>query len=313
MTQSPVLVIIFNRAESALKVIDALRLVKPERVYINADGPRPHKAGEAELCTETRKAVVNAIDWPCDIKTRFLDENRGCGKATSSGISWFFETEEQGIIFDDDCVPHPDFFKFCDEILETYKDDTRVMHVSGNNFMRGQKVGDASFYWSNHALVWGWATWKRAWQHFDINYRDFETFIANNEISNLFDDFIIRQYRLYHWKKLHKQRLTKPTSWAFAWSYAVYTNSGLCANPNVNLVTNVGFGENATHQRLSSDPDSNLPTQSIGQISHPTHMVPAKNADRFVLKNHNLYSLKGIFWKVFYKAALSLKPLIRAS
>ena len=302
----PILLVIFNRKKQALRVIESIKDLKPSVLYINADGPRAHKSDEAELCAETRQAVLEAIDWPCDVKTRFLEENQGCAHAVSSGVSWFFEHEEYGVILEDDCVPHPDFFTFCQDLLECYKDDSRVMHITGNNFLKGRKVGKASYYWSQHPLIWGWATWRRAWQSFDLNYHEFGRFNEDGQIQNLYPTKLIQLYRLYHWRKLVKQGLKRPQSWAFAWAYAVNINHGLCIVPNMNLVSNCGFGDQATHGRLASDPDANLPLEPLGTMTHPAFMIPNKAADCYVLKHHNLYSIRGLLWKCFYKVMLKL-------
>jgi len=238
--------LVFNRPDRARTVLDAIRKVQPAHLYISADGPRAGKSGEAALCAEAR-AIIREIDWACEIHTNFLDVNLGCANAVSQGINWFFTQVEQGIILEDDCLPNASFFWFCDKLLEHYKDDHRVMHISGNNFQDGQVRGDASYYFSRESLIWGWATWRRAWQHFDLSTASLADFEKQDGMSDLYQDLLIKKYKLYHLKKI--QKMSKKTSWAFPWSYAVYTQGGLCVTPNVNLVSNIGFGTESVHAK----------------------------------------------------------------
>ena len=156
-----VLFIIFNRPETTQRVFDAIRLAKPTRLYIAADGPRENKTGEKELCEQARKIAQN-VDWDCEVKTLFQKENLGCGKAVSHAISWFFENEDMGIILEDDCLPHQSFFKYCEELLEKYKNNDRIGIISGNNFQKKRKIGSFSYYFSDIVNIWGWATWARS-------------------------------------------------------------------------------------------------------------------------------------------------------
>ena len=166
---TPVLFIIFNRVETTKRVFEAIRNVRPLKLYVAADGPRPGNDADKVNCDEVRK-IIDDVDWPCEIKTLFQDQNLNCGRAPSTAITWFFEHEEEGIILEDDCLPSTSFFRFCHELLAYYRHDNRVMHIGGNNFLEGwQKDPDYSYYFSRSGHIWGWATWRRAWQTFDFD------------------------------------------------------------------------------------------------------------------------------------------------
>lgn len=182
-----VLFIIFNRPETTQRVFEAIRLAKPSRLYVAADGARENKAGENELCEQTRKIIQN-IDWQCDVKTLFQKENLGCGKAVSKAISWFFENEEMGIILEDDCLPHPSFFKYCEELLEKYKNNEMIGIISGSNFQKSKKIGDCSYYFSDLINVWGWASWARNWNDFKFNVNELNDNLVLSEIKKRFPE-----------------------------------------------------------------------------------------------------------------------------
>ncbi|EKE21540.1 MAG: Protein containing nucleotide-diphospho-sugar transferase protein, partial [uncultured bacterium] len=168
----PILFIIFNRPDTTLSVFEAIRQIKPARLYVAADGPRSERSGEDVVCAETRR-IAMGVDWPCELKTRFLDKNVGCHTAVPAAVSWFFENEEEGIILEDDCSPDLSFFTFCETLLERYRDDEEVMMISGDNFQPSEfkTRNDSSYYFSGIANIWGWATWRRAWAK---NYGDFK-------------------------------------------------------------------------------------------------------------------------------------------
>jgi len=182
---TPILFLIFNRPDTTQKVFNAIRKAKPKQFFIAADGSPPDREGEIEKCQKSRK-IATSVDWDCEVKTLFRDKNLGCKIAISSAIDWFFENVEEGIILEDDCLPHQSFFWFCQELLEYYRNDTRIMHISGDNFQFGRKRGEGSYYFSKYSHVWGWATWRRAWKCFDINMKSFEEFKAENQINSIF-------------------------------------------------------------------------------------------------------------------------------
>lgn len=168
---TPILLLIFNRPNKTSQVFEQIRKAKPPKLYVSGDGPRKGYEGEEEKIKSARE-IVSRVDWSCEVKTLFRDKNLGCKEGVSSAITWFFEQEEQGIILEDDCVPHLDFFTFCESLLVRYAGDDRVSVITGNNFQNGKIRGSASYYFSKYIHVWGWATWRRAWKHYqgDINF-----------------------------------------------------------------------------------------------------------------------------------------------
>lgn len=170
-TTPPVILIMFNRPDTARQVFETIRAAKPEKLLVVADGPRADRPDDLEKCAATR-AIINEVDWDCEVHTNFSETNMGCGPRSSSGITWAFEIVDKAIIFDDDCVPSASFFGYCAELLDRYESDERVMMVSGNNRLFGRAETADSYYFSRYAHVWGWATWRRAWAKFDINMTD---------------------------------------------------------------------------------------------------------------------------------------------
>jgi len=237
---TPILLIVFNRPDITQRVFDSIRQARPRQLFVAADAPRANISGERELCEETRY-IATSIDWDCQVHTLFRDQNLGCGLGVSSAITWFFENVEEGIILEDDCLPNPTFFHFCEELLNYYRYSQIIMHVSGNNFLYGKKRGNASYYFSNYTYNWGWATWRRAWKFYEYHPTD--------EVHRLGE-------------------------WDCQWRATVAQHGGLAVLPNVNLVTNIGCGrEDATHSTFVDRHYANLPACPI--------LFPIVHSDKF--------------------------------
>jgi len=288
---TPVLLIIFNYPEITQKVFNAIKEVKPKSLFVFSDAPRKNKKGEAEKCSKTRK-ILEQIDWACDVKTYFLEENIGARKAVSTAISWFFDNVEEGIVLEHDCLPNKSFFYFCQEMLNRYRNDTRIMHISGSNFLQGKKIGKYSYYFSKVPLIWGFATWKRAWKFYDVDIKTFPEFKETNQIENIFNGKFVNKHII---KLLNKVYKNIAQTWDHQWRYAVITQNGLCINPNVNLVSNIGFGPDALHCANSKSKKANIPTQELYELTHPIFMIPSKKANEFLFKNHYYFG----FWAKF--------------
>ncbi len=272
--KSPILFLIFNRPDISIRVFEQIRMAKPARLYVAADGPRIDRADDKQLCEATR-ALIN-IDWDCELKTLYRMENQGCKEAVSSAITWFFNQEEEGIILEDDCLPSPDFFPYCDELLEKYRFDTRIRHITGCNLQLGQKWGNASYYFANQTHVWGWASWKRVWKDYDKELSTFDLEDANIQLDKIFEDRFINE----DWKRIFK-RLKEGLidTWDYQLALTNYFNNGLSINPNVNLISNIGFRADGTHTTGTDSPYANLPLEPIGALRHPLYIVPEKAAD----------------------------------
>jgi len=244
MFKTPILFIIFNRTNTTTRVFDVIKRVQPSKLYIAADGPRKDKIGEKEKCENVRQ-ITEKIDWSCEVKRLYRKENLGCKYAVSEAIDWFFENVQEGIILEDDCLPNNTFFKFCEMMLKKYKDEKSVMHIGGTNLSGENILIDNSYYFSRSPLVWGWATWRRAWKYYDVQLGDFfatETNILDKHSLSLLD----RLYWYYIFKKTHDNIIS---TWDYQWVYSIWKNNGIAIIPSVNLVRNIGFSKTATHTK----------------------------------------------------------------
>jgi len=278
-THSAILFLVFNRPDTTAQVFERIRQAQPPRLYIAADGPRPDKANEAENCRLTR-AVVERVDWPCQVITLFRVTNLGCKEAVSSAIDWFFSHEQEGIILEDDCLPAPIFFGYCDALLERYRHDTRIRHICGCNFQFGQKRGDASYYFSRLSHVWGWASWRRAWRDYDKNLSAHNADELGEAMAHIFDDPII----VDRWSHVARElKANKINTWDYQLTFTNFLHNGLCIIPNENLISNIGFGASATHTTDHGARYASLPLGHIDNLSHPAHFIPHRQADLFTL------------------------------
>lgn len=303
---TPILFLIFNRPEITLRVFEEIKKQKPKYLFIAADGPRPNVAEDKEKCISTRKLVIEGIDWDCEVKTLFREENLGCGIAVAEAITWFFENVEQGIILEDDCLPHSSFFKYCEIVLEKYKYNEEIYVISGNNFQNGIKRGDASYFFSNYSHTWGWASWRRAWTHYDHYLAELDNFKQKKKLNKIDN----RTAFINYW--YHKFEDVKMGGfhhiWDYQWMFAIWKNEGVTVLPNVNLISNIGFGNEATHTQENSV-FANMASSDIGTIIHPKHILVNKKADRYVsdtvfniVKKRNTNLLKKI--KVKFKKSI---------
>jgi hypothetical protein len=240
-----VLFLVFNRPDTTKRVFDAIRQAKPPRLYVAADGPRDDKNGEFDRVDKVRNYVRNNIDWPCEVKTLFRECNLGCKHAVSDAITWFFKQERQGIILEDDCLPSQSFFWFCEELLGKYQKDLRVWHISGDNFQGGRRYGRGSYYFSKYNHVWGWASWADRWENYDAELKDFEHTSALRILESTFPR---NENASKYWGSVFSHVANGLIdTWDYQWTYTVWKNSGLSILPNLNLITNIGFGSDATH------------------------------------------------------------------
>ncbi len=278
--RSPVLFIVFSRLDTTLRVLEQIRQAKPPRLYLTADGPRKDRVGEDLKCIQTREAVLAGIDWECEVKTRFLDENVGPKMAISSAVSWFFEHEEEGIILEHDCLPASSFFRFCDELLEKYRNDTRIWLISGSNLLKDRKWNEASYYFSQLTNGWGWATWRRSWEQYDPHLTHYTEEEVHEQLKKVFDDPFIIDTWTYLFTATKSGKID---TWDYQAGFAHMLNNGLNIVPNNNLVSNIGFGELAENTTDAESVFASIPLQEIGTIVHPKYMLPEKEADRLLL------------------------------
>ncbi|MCK5460339.1 glycosyltransferase family 2 protein [Candidatus Parcubacteria bacterium] len=276
----PIAFIIFNRPDLTQKVFNEIRKAKPKQLFVIADGTKNDE--EWKLCNQARD-IINQVDWDCEVSKNYSDKNLGCKMRVSSGIDWFFDNVEEGIILEDDCIPNQTFFKYCQELLKKYDDDARIMHITGTNLQFGKKRGNASYYFSIYNHCWGWATWKRAWKHFDVEMKTFPEFKKQNGIKNIFNKKNEQKYWIDIFQKVYDEKIN---SWAYIWTYTCWLQKGITCLPNVNLISNIGFGQNSTHTNNKNHKAANITTKNLTlPLIHPEIISPNKKADKFTFDN----------------------------
>lgn len=262
MSKIPVLVLAFNRADHVTRAMRAIREYKPERIYLECDGARSHKVGEKEAVDETRKAMLEAVDWPCEVKTLFRNENLGCANAVYGAISWFFENEEYGVICEDDIVLSPDFFKLCEELLPRYIKEDRIMEISARNESFRTDIPDTYVY-AQCYHCWGWASWRRAWKRMDMQMKAAPMLSSWYLVKRL---GVFRGMMMKHYFMKAYKALPNFNSWATRWFLSILAHDGLVICPGVNLAVNIGMDGGAHYEKGDKDPYKGL---EIGKIQWP--------------------------------------------
>ncbi|UPK68785.1 glycosyltransferase family A protein [Chitinophaga filiformis] len=267
---TPILLLVFNRPQQATRILESIRQQQPAQLFIAADGPRHDKPGEATLCRQTRDAILQRLDWNCEVHTLFRDRNLGCAHAVSSAIDWFFSQVEEGIILEDDCLPDTAFYPFCEALLERYRHDTSIMHIGGTNYQAGLRRGNASYYFSRYAHIWGWATWKRAWKYYDFTLRRYKDVVP---------DHLPFQFK-WDLQSFYEQKMD---TWDTQWFLTVLFNKGITITPNTNLIRNIGYGKAATHTRTEPVWFRKMTYGTIRQLTHPDEIAIDEEADAYTM------------------------------
>ena len=283
--RSPVLFLIFNRPDITFHVFSEIKKARPSRLYIAADGPRANHPADADLCTQAR-SITNEIDWNCEVHTHFQDNNKGCKVAVSSAINWFFDHEEEGIVLEDDCLPANSFFFFCDSLLERFRTNERIFSITGTNLQMRNVWGTASYYFSQYSNVWGWASWRRVWKNYDVRLEKYDEAFAEQKLKEVLQDEILAADWFEFFKRIKSNRID---TWDYQLICLTFFENGLCATPNVNLISNIGFRADATHTPNPLNHNANLPLGEIDEIIHTDDYFPQREADYFFLnKEYNL-------------------------
>jgi len=282
MSAAPVLVLAFNRPAATERALAALRAAGPERVFFAVDGPRPDRQGEAASVARVH-SLVEQLDWGCTVETLFRPQNLGCKLAVSQAIAWFFSHVEAGIILEDDCVADPSFFPYAAELLARFADDERVLMVSGDNFQQARGRTNYSYYFSRYAHIWGWASWRRAWRLYDYDMRAW----PQRRDGDWLVKFLGNRMAAAYWSAIFEDTYrNRNTSWAYRWMFCVWLHGGLTILPNVNLVSNIGFADTATHTRERNHRFAALPTQPMAfPLRHPPSVVRDARADAFTQRH----------------------------
>jgi hypothetical protein len=294
--ETPVALFVFNRPDTTRRVFEAIAKVRPAKLLLTADGPRPGKTGEAEACQQVRD-IVDRVDWPCEVSTNFAESNLGCGERMISGLNWVFSLVEEAIILEDDCLPDASFFPFCRELLEKYRGDNRIAYICGTNLMERYLKTDASYYFSQFGGIWGWATWRSAWQRYDRHLEDWPKLRSSGMLSEIFEQPKVVAYWTGIFDAMHENR--GPNTWDYQWLYTCLKNNSLMAVPSVNLISNIGFGDGGTH---TTQPDARfMPPTSVLEfpLKHPSDFVPLRSMDHRLIQTLFLTSL---FRRVSHKS-----------
>jgi len=276
--KTPVVLIIFRRPDKTLQILEKIRQVKPSKLFVISDAPRPEKPDECEKCEKSR-AIIDAIDWDCEVIKNYADTNLGSFRRIPSGLDWVFDQVEEAIVLEDDCLPDITFFRFCEELLEYYKNDQRIMAISGDNFQLGNQRTQNSYYFSRYTHSWGWATWKRAWKHFDMEMSAWPKVRDQQLLRSILDS----DRDVKYWTAILQDTYdSKIKAWDYRWTFSNWLQNGLTILPNVNLISNIGFGEGATHTVSTKNPFINLSTQPMNfPLQHPKFIIRDKFADAF--------------------------------
>ncbi|MEX1239961.1 MAG: nucleotide-diphospho-sugar transferase [Cyclobacteriaceae bacterium] len=275
---TPVLFLIFSRPETTKQVFEAIRKARPTRLYVAADGPRDGVADDQYRCEQSRK-IATGVDWDCEVHVLFREKNFGCGKGPCTAISWFFEHETEGIILEDDCVPSPSFFPYCAELLNRYRDDTRIMHIAGTNLEKPcLRAKQYSYSFSNFTYCWGWATWRRAWKFNDFNMTLFKEISNKKFLEGHYNSIYERDYFQYVFAKAYNG--DRQNVWDYQWQFACRINSGLVIVPRCNLIVNIGLGGQATNTIHASGIGHQLKLEEIDcPLNHPEFVMVNKRKE----------------------------------
>lgn len=281
MVSTAIAFIVFNRPEHTAKTFAAIRAAQPHQLLVIADGPRPNHPTDAFRCAAVRE-MVSQIDWDCDVRFNFAEQNLGCKQRVSSGLDWVFSQVERAIVLEDDCLPHPTFFDFCDALLDRYANDERVWAITGSNFQNGQVHGEAAYYFARYNHCWGWASWRRAWEHYRGDLPFWPTWRDSASWAALLPDPVERRYWAKNFDRVYHNAID---SWAYAWLASIWHGGGLTATPNVNLIHNIGFDEHATHTRSSRTRRARVVANELGPLIHPQQVAASPSADAYVFEH----------------------------
>ena len=278
--RTPVIFLVFNRPDLTAAVFERIRAARPPELLVVCDGPRAGIVDEPEKVAAVREIIERGVDWPCQVHREYAVENMGCRDRVASGLTWAFSKVEEAIVIEDDCLPEPSFFGFCEELLERYREDSRIMHIAGTNLAAPYLRLRASYWFSHQPAIWGWASWRRAWQHYDLEMR------AWDERSREFRTSFASRWEAQYWLPivdLARYQGKKATTWDFAWMFACRVRRGMCIMPTNNLVQNIGFGDSASHT-TDSNPRHQIPSRPVGVLRHPARIAWNRFADELVTR-----------------------------
>lgn len=287
----PVLFIIFNRLGVVERVFAQIKEYKPKQLFIACDGGRIDRENETEQCKKVQNYVLSQVDWECEVKTNFLDENLGPAKAVSKFLFWFFDNVEYGIILEHDCLAHRDFFDYCAELLVKYKDDDRIATISGYNVLGKEDIKE-SYYFTYTQQLWGWAAWKRTLEGYDIYMKDYSLKEFRKNIKPILH---AKNERLVFMDKFLSMKKQRYNTWDMQLLYYSWRKRRFNIEPNCNLVSNIGFDEQGENCKDPNHFLANNKTYSILPLQHPQDEI-----------RWNKISDEKIYMKYWYKSKVQL-------
>ncbi|QSA99631.1 nucleotide-diphospho-sugar transferase [Methylomonas sp. EFPC1] len=300
--KSPILLLVFNRPHTTLQVFESIRRARPPKLYVAADGPRRNVSDDIRLCAEVRN-VINLVDWPCEVKTLYSDDNLGCKFGPIKGISWFFENEEEGIVLEDDVLPISTFFTYCDELLERYRENQHVGVISGCNLISRQFCPETSYFFTRYNQIWGWATWRRAWSKYDHSMSAWPSWRDQGGLESMSSGSKVFEY---YWKRLFNATYYNSknvTWWDYQWAFSCWFHGMLGVQPKTNQITNIGFGEagKGTHTTTTVPKyiSESSPKPLIFPLNHPEEI--ARNFVAEALIDKHVFSIT-LRWYLLKKA-----------
>ncbi len=269
---TPVAFFIFNRPDVTQAVFDEIAKARPATLLVIADGPRSPE--ERSLCEEAR-AIVDGVNWPCNVITEYSEMNMGCKNRISSGLDWVFSQCEEVIILEDDCVPEPSFFPFCEQMLAYYRQDERVAMISGTNYLLDQLNVPESYVFSRYFSIWGWATWKRAWDKYDISLSNWDNLKAAGQIEAFYSQSFMQDFVTANFDQAHQGKID---TWDIQWTYSCLFNNSLCIVPKANLISNIGA---VGHHSSGEDRNHFKPVFALDTtiLRHPGQVFPDQRYD----------------------------------
>lgn len=298
---TPIAFFVFRRPQTTKKVFDVIRQIKPKKLFLIADGPRINNQDDFQKCSEVRKIIDN-IDWNCQVLRNFSETNMGLKKRFSSGLDWVFDNVEKAIILEDDCLPDLSFFQFCEELLNLYEDDKRVFSITGHNHLGNWKSGVQSYHFSYYFNCWGWATWKRVWDLYDADMKAW----SEKQVKESVRDVIADKRQFFNRAKLLDLTYTgKINTWDYQFFFLCLMQSGFTITPSTNLISNIGFGEDATNTVNEKDNRIIYEVNPLTfPIKHPLAMAVDREYD--YRRYRKVWAQKG--WKKLIPKPFSIEP-----
>lgn len=290
----PVLLVTFNRPDNAQKIFNAIKQVRPAKLYLFSDAPRKGNETDASNVNKCR-SLLEQVDWHCEVKTKFETVNQGCGPGPMSAISWMFQNEEKGIILEDDCLPDESFFSYCEYMLDKYEHQPRVMHIAGTRWNDEYKVESKDHFFSTIGHIWGWATWKRAWQLYDYEMRSWEKKKGRKLIKSRLQNRLLTEFWVDSFEYTYRNNPRLKHAWDYQWQYTLFQHNGLSVVPDVNLVSNIGVqGVHSSENDADKTSFHRHTSPWLNKRQHHQTIMPQHDFDQYHIEHFFMRDVKAV-------------------